>query len=49
MKNQKSLVQTSAKNEIVVYQPNETLRLEVVVWNESIWMPQQKIAKECVN
>lgn len=44
MKNQKSLVQANAKNEIVVYQPNETLRLEVIVWNESIWMPQQKIA-----
>ena len=33
------------KNEIVVYQPNETLRLEVQLSNESIWLPQQKIAE----
>ena len=32
------------KNEIVVYQPNETLRLEVRLQDESIWLPQQKIA-----
>ena len=32
------------KNEIVVYQPNETLRLEVQLRDESIWLPQQKIA-----
>ena len=33
------------KNEIVVYQPNETLRLEVQLRDESIWLPQQKIAE----
>lgn len=32
------------KNEIVVYQPSETLRLEVRLQDESIWLPQQKIA-----
>ena len=35
---------TSQKNEIVVYQPNETLRLEVRLQGESIWLPQQRIA-----
>lgn len=33
------------KNEIVVYQPNETLRLEVQLRDESIWLQQQKIAE----
>ena len=32
------------KNEIVVYQPDETLWLEVQRQDESIWLPQQKIA-----
>jgi len=32
------------KNEIVVYQPSETLRLEVRLHEESIWLSQQKIA-----
>ena len=35
---------TSQKSEIVVYQPNETLRLEVRLQGESIWLPQQRIA-----
>ena len=33
------------KNEIVVYQPNETLRLEVRVENESVWLTQSKIGE----
>ena len=36
---------TAKKNEIIVYQPNETLRLEVQLHDESIWLPQQKIAE----
>ncbi len=32
------------ENQIVVYQPNETVRLEVELRDESIWLPQQKIA-----
>ena len=32
------------ENQIVVYQPNETVRLEVELHDESIWLPQQKIA-----
>ena len=33
------------KNEIVVYQPNETLRLEVRVLDESVWLTQEQIAE----
>ena len=36
---------TEAKNEIVVYQPNETVRLEVELHDESIWLTQLKIAE----
>ncbi len=35
----------AAKNEIVVYQPNETIRLETLYSNESIWLTQLKIAE----
>ena len=35
---------TPQKSEIVVYQPNEALRLEVRLQGESIWLPQQRIA-----
>jgi len=34
-----------AKNEIVVYQPNETVRLEVCVQDESVWLTQAQIAE----
>jgi len=33
------------KNEIVVYQPNETLRLEVSVQNETVWLSQSQMAE----
>ena len=39
------LVKSEPKNEIVVYQPNETLRLEVLVENESVWLTQSKISE----
>jgi len=32
------------KNEIVVYQPNETIRLEVRLENETVWLTQEQIA-----
>lgn len=32
------------KGEIVVYQPNNTMRLEARLQDENIWLPQQKIA-----
>ena len=40
-----SMNNREAKNEIVVYQPNETVRLEVELRDENIWLTQQKIAE----
>ena len=34
-----------AENQIVVYQPNETVRLETRYAHESIWLTQLKIAE----
>ena len=34
----------STKGEIVMYQPDETIRLEVRVENESVWLTQQQMA-----
>ena len=31
------------KNQIVVYQPNETVRLDVRLENESVWLTQEQI------
>ena len=39
------LVKSEPKNEIVVYQPNETMRLEVRVLDESVWLTQEQIAE----
>ena len=39
------LVKSEPKNEIVVYQPNETMRLEVRVADESAWLTQAKIGE----
>ena len=33
------------KNEIVVYQPDDTLRMEVSVRDQTIWLTQQKIGE----
>ena len=33
------------KGEIVMYQPDETIRLEVRVENESVWLTQQQMAE----
>jgi hypothetical protein len=38
------IIRSMNENQIVVYQPNETVRLEVELHDESIWLPQQKIA-----
>ena len=40
-----NVVKAEPKNEIVVYQPNETLRLEVRVADESVWLSQSKIGE----
>ena len=34
---------SEAKNEIVVYQPNETIRLEVRLDNETVWLSQSQM------
>ena len=34
----------SAENQIVVYQPNETVRLDVRLENETVWLTQEQIA-----
>ena len=39
------IVKSEAKNEIVVYQPNETMRLEVRVADESVWLTQAKMGE----
>lgn len=31
-------------NEIVLYHPNETMELEVRLYNETVWLTQQQIA-----
>ena len=33
-----------SKNEIIVYQPDETIRLEVRLENETVWLSQDQIA-----
>ena len=33
----------SSKGEIVMYQPDETIRLEVRVEDETVWLTQQQI------
>ena len=39
------LVKSEPKNEIVVYQPNETMRLEVRIENDTVWLNRQQMAK----
>ena len=34
-----------SENQIVVYQPNDTVRLDVHFDNDTVWMPQQQIAE----
>ena len=34
----------AAENQIVVYQPNETVRLDVRLENETVWLTQEQIA-----
>ena len=34
---------SASENQIVVYQPNETVRLDVRLENESVWLTQEQI------
>ena len=36
---------SEAKNEIVVYQPDETIRLEVRLENETVWLNQARLGE----
>ena len=36
---------TASENQIVVYQPNETVRLEVRLENETVWLNQSKLGE----
>ena len=33
------------KNEIIVYQPDETIRLEVRLENDTVWLTQSQMAQ----
>ena len=37
-------METMKENEIVLYQPDETVRLEVRIQEDSVWLTQQQIA-----
>ena len=37
-------METGKENEIVLYQPNEMVKLEVRVLEDSVWLTQQQIA-----
>lgn len=37
-------METKQENEIIIYQPDETLKLEVRLENETVWLTQQQIA-----
>ena len=39
------LVKSEPKNEIVVYQPNETIRLEVAIQDDTVWLNQMQMAE----
>ena len=38
-------IESGNKGEIVMYQPDETIRLEVRVENETVWLTQQQMAE----
>ena len=38
------LASTPQENEIILYQPDSTVRLEVRLENETVWLTQQQIA-----
>ena len=38
---------TETENQIVVYQPNETVRLDVRLENETVWLTQARLGYCC--
>ena len=45
MKTKKNVQVTSGENQIVVYQPNETIRLDVRLENETMWLTQAQLCE----
>ena len=45
MKTEKDVQVTSGENQIVVYQPNETIRLDVRLENETMWLTQAQLCE----
>jgi len=41
---QQQVKMNADENQIVVYQPNETVRLDVRLENETVWLTQEQIA-----
>ena len=39
-----AMVESDAQNQIVVYQPNETVRLDVRLENETVWLTQEQMS-----
>jgi len=44
-KNKSTLLPTGEKGEIVLYQPDESIRLEVRIENETVWLTQAQMAE----
>ena len=44
-KNKSTLLPTGEKGEIVLYQPNESIRLEVRIEDETVWLTQAQMAE----
>ncbi len=43
--NENALTQSYSENEIILYQPDETLRLDVRVEDETVWLSQAQIVE----
>ena len=41
----KDLILSEEKGEIVLYQPNDNIRLEVRLQDETVWLTQQQMAE----
>ena len=39
-----AMAESDAQNQIVVYQPNETVRLDVRLENETVWLTQEQMS-----
>ena len=44
-KNKSTLLPTGEKGEIVLYQPDESIRLEVRIEDETVWLTQAQMAE----